>query len=228
MEVFDHKLSIVLRARKSWPKYASFEEDSILRKEKWNDKYTSERVIQWDNTNVTMTKPSDAALQRTTYSQYYKENCAKGGVHLQFCGWMGTEELWTGNVCDSDYQSNGNIIMEQKVFACNDRKEKEDINPFYMLLDKGYRITELAFREGYGQITMQPDFAKADEKFKRHQVLTSSTVASDRSGNERAVRLSKQCGLINRGMHPRTSFVRIDNEWLVWSFQCNFMYKNVN
>ena len=127
-----------------------------------------------------------------------------------------------------DYQSNGNIIKEQKVFAFNDRKGKEDINPFYMLLDKGYRITELAFREGDGQITMQPDFAKADEKFKRHQVLTSSTVASDRSGNERAVRLSKQCGLINRGMHPRTSFVRIDNVWLVWSFQCNFMYKNVN
>ena len=35
-----------------------------------------------DNINLTMTKPGDAAMQRTTYSQYYKENCAKGGVFL--------------------------------------------------------------------------------------------------------------------------------------------------
>ena len=46
IEVFDHKLSIVLRARKSWPKYASFEEDCLLRKDKWDHKYTNERVVQ--------------------------------------------------------------------------------------------------------------------------------------------------------------------------------------
>ena len=39
IDVFDHKLSIALRARKSWPKYATFEEDCMLRKEKWNLKY---------------------------------------------------------------------------------------------------------------------------------------------------------------------------------------------
>ena len=68
IEVFDHKLSIVLRARKSWPKHASFEEDCLLRKDKWNNKYTNERVVQWDNANIEMAKPGDAALQRTTYS----------------------------------------------------------------------------------------------------------------------------------------------------------------
>ena len=185
-------------------------------------------MVQWDNTNVKVMKPGDAVLQRTTYSQYYKQNCAKGGVHLQFCGWMGTEELWTGNVCDSEYQTGGNIIKDQKAFAQWDRDKSGNTNPFMMILDKGYRIVEVAFQEGDGQTTTQPDFAKADEKFKRKEALTSAAVAKDRSGNERAVRLSKQCGLINRGMQPRSSFVRIDNVWLTWSFQCNFMFKNVN
>ena len=69
-----------------------------------------------------------------------------------------------------------------------------------MILDKGYRIVEVVFQEGDSQITIQLDFAKADEKFKRKEVLTSAAVATDGSGNERAIRLSKQCGLINRGM----------------------------
>ncbi len=169
----------------------------------------------------------DAALQRTTYSQYYKQNCAKGGVHLQFCGWIGTEELWTGNVCDSKYQTGTSIIEDQQVFASKDREEGQEVNPFVMLLDKGYRITELAYHDGNGQMTMQPDYAKADAKFTRNEAIISATIATDRSGNERAVRLSKQCGLINKGIKPSLSFVRIDNVWLVCSFQCNFMYKKV-
>ena len=95
-------------------------------------------------------------------------------------------------------------------------------------MDKGYRITELTYCEGDGQMTMQPDYAEADAKFNRNKAIISGTVATYRSGNEREVRLSKQCGLINRSMKPRSSFVRIDNVWLAWSFQCNFMYKNVN
>ena len=97
-----------------------------------------------------------------------------------------------------------------------------------MILDKGYRIVKIAFQEGDGQMTIQPDFAKANEKFKRKEALTSAALTTDRSDNERAVRLSKQCGLINKGMQPRSSFVRIDNAWLIWYFQCNFMFKNAN
>ena len=141
---------------------------------------------------------------------------------------MGTEELWTGNVCDSKYQTGTSIIKDQKIFAIKDKEEHQEVNPFLMLLDKGYRITELAYRGGDGQMTMQPDYAKADAKFNRNEAIISATVATDTSGNERAVRLSKQYGLIDRGMKPRSSFVRIDNVWLAWSFQCNFMYKNVN
>ena len=85
--VFDQNLNIVRCARESWPKYASLDEDLMLRKEKWEGRYNNQRVIQWDNSNVTMTKNVNATMQRTTYLHYYKENCTKGGVFLQFCGW---------------------------------------------------------------------------------------------------------------------------------------------
>ena len=71
-----------------------------------------------------------------------------------------------------------------------------------MILDKGYRIVEVAFQEGDGQMIIQPDFTKADEKLKRKEALTSAAVTADRLGNERAVRLSKQCRLINGGVQP--------------------------
>ena len=74
---------------------------------------------------------------------------------------------------------------------------------------------------------LQPDFARADQHFKGKQVLTSGAIATDRSGNERAVRLSKQSGYINRGIKPAGSPLRMDNAWLAWSFQCNFMFENV-
>ena len=165
-----------------------------------------------------MTKPGDAAMQRTTYSQYYKENCAKGGVFLQFCGWMGTASLWTGGVGDSEYQTDGTIISDQKDFAQKDCRANGEFNPFIMLLDKGYCIMEIAYREGDGQITLQPDFAKSDQRFKRHEALSSAAVGTDRSGNERAVHLSKQCGLIKNGIKSRTCYKRIDDVWLTWSF----------
>ena len=53
----------------------------------------------WDDTNIPFTyKPSSAMNQRLTYSSYYGMNCAKGGVFLQLCGWMGVEELWCGAI----------------------------------------------------------------------------------------------------------------------------------
>ena len=85
-----------------------------------------------------------------------------------------------------------------------------------------------AYREGDGQITVQSDFSKSDQRFKRHEALLSAAVGTDRSGNERAVNLSKQCGLIKKGIKSRTCYKRIDDVWLTWSFQCNFMFRSVN
>ena len=54
----------------------------------------------WDMTNVLAYKFTDGAIQRGTYSSYYGENCFKGGVFCQLCGWLGNEELWGGGVSD--------------------------------------------------------------------------------------------------------------------------------
>ena len=59
----------------------------------------------------------DVSLQDTTCSKYYNINCSKGGVRLQLCGWMDTESLLVGGVCDSDYKSKSSMFKEQSEFA---------------------------------------------------------------------------------------------------------------
>ena len=94
--VFDKKCLQILMARNSWSVHVTHTEDVELRGNKWNDRYGNKRVIQWDNTNVNLVKMSESGLQRATYSNYYGQNCAKGGIFLQLSGWMGMEELWEG------------------------------------------------------------------------------------------------------------------------------------
>ena len=102
--IFSSKLKMVLRCRRSWPKYARYHEDCELRKSRWEERYSGVRLILWDNTNISMQyKPSDPQLQRITYSSYYSENCAKGGVFVQLCGWMGVHNLWVGASSDTLY-----------------------------------------------------------------------------------------------------------------------------
>ena len=226
--IFDEKCSIALRARSSWPRYASFEEDEMLRKEKWNAKYEGKRVVMWDDTNIPFSfKPGTALNQRTTYSSYYGMNCAKGGVSLQLCGWIGVEELWCGATSDSHYQENTSILSQQEIFAKNDKVGNDSIYiPFTIILDKGYRIIRAAWRAGK-QICCQPIFASSDRLFRSDEVLISASVAADRSGNERAVNLTKMSGLLKRGLRPNACPIRLNNVWLAWSFQINFMYASV-
>ena len=74
--VFDSKTQIALTCCLSWPVYALYQEDKDLRKEKWNAKYETKRIVQWDDTNVMFNyKPKKADNQRLTYSSYY-------GMHL--------------------------------------------------------------------------------------------------------------------------------------------------
>ena len=71
----------MLSCRDSWPRYVSYEEDSILRNDEWNQKYDGKRVIMWDDTNINFQfKPSGADEQRITYSHYYGGNVGKGGL----------------------------------------------------------------------------------------------------------------------------------------------------
>ena len=65
---------------------------------------------------------------------------------------------------------------------------------FTTILDKGYRVTLAPWQAGK-QMVMQPVFAKSDEKFSGQQTLTSASVATDRSGNEREVNIAKKVDL---------------------------------
>ena len=58
-------------------------------------------------------------------------------------------------------------------------------------------------------------------------MLAAASEAADRSGNERAVKLAKKSGLLKRGLKPRASPIRLNNAWMSWSFQVNFMYAPV-
>ena len=182
----------------------------------------------WDDTNVPFNfKPSAADNQRLTYSSYYGMNCAKGGVFAQLCGWIGVEELWVGATSDSHYQEHTKIFEQQQIFAEQDLVgEDKRYVPFSNILDKGYRCVLQAQRAG-GQDCIQPIFAKSDHRFIGDETVVSASVASDRSGNKRAVNIYKTAGFIKRGLTGSMSTWRLNNVWLDWSFQANFMYAPV-
>lgn len=214
------------KARSRWPIYASFEEDRHLMNDDLKTKYESKRVVFWDDTDVKFQyKPSAANEQRLTYSSYYAENCAKGGVFIQPCGWMGTEHLWVGATSDTHYMEHSGILDRQKSFATEDLVRNEEL-PFINILDKGYRINLAAWRAGRQQV-LQPVFARSDRTFTADETIQSAEVASDRSCNERAVKLAKASGYIQRGIAPGGDNSLMDDVWLAWSFQTNFMYKPV-
>ena len=152
-------------------------------------------------------------------------NCAKGGVFLQLCGWLGVEKLWVGATSDSHYQIHNKIFEKQRDFAAKDLYKGKHI-PFTNVFDKGYRLTLEAHRAGE-QECIQPIFAKSDRRFARDETVVSASVAADRSGNERAVNMAKKSGYIKRGLTPAGSPERLNNAWLAWSFQVNFMYNTV-
>ena len=216
---------MVLVCRESWPKYATYKEDCKLRKDKWNIRYDGMRVVLWDNTNISMLfKPSNPQLQRITFSNYYSENCAKGGGFIQLCGWMGTHNLWVGASSDTMYLNKSDILKYQDEFSRKDLVDGKHI-PFSTILDKGYRSTLAAWMAGC-QLILQPDFKKSDKKFRREETISSAGIATDRSGNERGVKYSKYSGILARGMTAKNDFAMIDDIWLAWSFQTNFMYES--
>jgi hypothetical protein len=221
----DSKNQIELSALLSWPKYASFDEDQSLRDNtKWS-RYNGTRPVFWDMTNVSAFAFSDANLQRASFSDYYGENCWKGGVGIQLCGWMRVGLLWGGGVSDSEYNSSEGYLSDQISFAENDRVNGRVV-PFINGLDKGYRAKMAAWKSGK-QMAIQPPFAKSDKRFKGKQTVYAGCIAHDRSGNERGVNVCKRSGLFQRGFLPGMSARRLQNYWRVWSFRVNFMYRPV-
>ena len=223
--IISSKYSIELKARQRWPMYASYEEDKQLRKGKWNVKYANQRIVMWDMTNIDAYGFSDADLQRLTYSKYYNGNVFKGGVFTQLCGWIGTADLWPGGVSDTDYNRREGYLQRQENFANNDLVN-ETVLPFTNIYDKGYRAKMIAWKTGKQRV-LQPVWAESDRRFGRNETLLTGSVATDRAGNERAVNVSKRAWFLSRGFAQNMSPKRMNDAWLTWCFQANFMFNPV-
>jgi hypothetical protein len=110
LDIHRYKLHLARKTRNSWPKYASYQEDCCLRKAKWNIKYSEDhgvkrRPVFWDMTGIRAYQFGVADTNVHTYSKYYSSNVFKGGIFTQCCGWMGTHDLWGGNVSDTECHS---------------------------------------------------------------------------------------------------------------------------
>ena len=118
-----------------------------------------------------------------------------------------------------------NLLDKQNTFAMEDKVDGKII-PFTNILDKGYRVNLPAWRAGRQEV-IQPIFAASDRKFSGRETIHTADVATSRSGNERAVNQTKRSGFIKRGIKQNADPAVMDDVWLTWSFQSNFMYKPV-
>ena len=222
-KVFDNKLKIVVSCRNSWPLFALYKEDrKFVGNTKILEDFEGLRPVYWDMTNLTTPKPSDATLQRLTFSKYYNENCYKGGIGLQKCGWICLHDLWFGAVSDTAYQERSGILDLQDAYAVCDLVDG-DKRPFTNILHKGYRIRLACWKKGMRHV-LQPHFAKSDRKFTRKQTLSSAAIAANRAANERSVKYSKASGYVKRGLNQRQHWHRLQYACLAHGFQVNFMY----
>lgn len=224
-KVIVRKYAIERHAKLIWPMYASYAEDCEMRRTKWNVKYVGVRVVMWDMTNIPAFGFTDADCNRITYSRYYNQNCFNGGVFAQLCGWIGTYDLWTGAVSDTDYNKRAGYLKIQKQYAENDLVNSKLV-PFTNIYDKGYRARCIAWKEGH-QLVLQPEWAESDKRFNRQQTLLTASVATDRGGNERAVNVCKRAGFIKAGFQPNSSPKILDDAWITWGFQANFMFNPI-
>ena len=224
-KLFVRKLQLELTCRKSWPKYFSHAEDVFFMSDEFEERYKNRRIIMWDNTNINIAQPSCADMQRATWSSYYAHNVLKGGIFLMLCGWMGAHNLWTGAVSDTRYNGEGEILNEQKEFAESDLVNNQ-VLPFTNMTDKGYRLLLAAWQKGH-QLVLQPDFKDSDSKFSAEQKISSSVIAKDRSANERAVKIGKTADFLHMAESGNVDLTLIDDVWLGWTFQANFMFKTV-
>lgn len=224
--IINNKLDKILTVRNSWDTYCSHEEDVSMRSDKWDEIVSkNERIIQHDTTSLRCSfKPSRSKSQRLTWNSYYRGNVAKGSVSLQLCGWIVTDHLWVGSTSDDQYMIKTRIFERLQEYAEND-EVKEKYLPFINIMDRGYRMSTHAFRCGKQEVR-QPVFKKEGRRFTGFEVLKSASVASIRSGNERAVRKAKLCGWLRKGLMPRECPKRFDNVWLCWGFMINFMYRS--
>ena len=80
----------MLKCKYSWPVFNFHEEEMNLRDEMWTENHGSARLTMWDDANIALNfKMSLECMQILAYSSCYDGNCAKSGVYLKYCGWLG-------------------------------------------------------------------------------------------------------------------------------------------
>ena len=137
-------------------------------------------------------------------------------------------ELWIGATSNLHYQEHTKIFEQQQKFSEQDLvgENKDRYIPFSNILDQGCRCILLMQRAG-GQDCFLPIFSKSDQCFIGNETVVLTSVALDRSGNKRAVNICKTAGFIKQVLTGIMSTIRLNNDWLAWSFQANFMYAPV-
>jgi hypothetical protein len=233
-EVFDAGLLIVNSARLSWPMVAYYEEDKTLRNEATWSAYEDKRVIFWDTSNLPISASKNAEEQSLTWNSYYHMNCAKIGVGVQPCGWIVVcPEPWMGSASDTMFHSkHEQILPAMQAFQNEDIVRSKDggrdtVVSWLHGLDRRYWVNQACYNAGE-QIVEQPYFSPRDGKFSTHAALFSSTFASDRSGNERAVRMVKHSDYLTKGLQSTGDADRFCNALEAWGFQINFMLAPVH
>ena len=77
------------------------------------------------------------------------------------------------------------------------------------------------------KILKYPVFSKSDKTFTGEETILSASIAADRSGNKRAVTRSKESGYLQFVLDPAANFELMDDVYLAWNFQVNFMFEVV-
>jgi hypothetical protein len=67
----------------------------------------------------------------------------------------------------------------------------------------------------------------SDGKFTTGKALRLASIAADRSGNKRAVRVTKLLAYVKRGTTAHNDIDRVADVWLAFCFQANFMFSSV-
>ena len=102
-----------------------------------------------------------------------------------------------------------------------DREEEEEAAAAH----KGEVTSRLA---ACWTLELQSCFDKSDKRFSSSQSLRSSSVATDWGGNERVVNAVKRAWFLKRGFQNNLSEKQMNDAWMTWSNQCNFMYDHNN
>jgi hypothetical protein len=77
------------------------------------------------------------------------------------------------------------------------------------------------------QGVLQPTYAASDRRFSGKETKILVSIASNCSGNKRAVIVSKRLAYISQGFRPNMNPELFDMVWQSWLFKSNFMFNLV-